>query len=76
MYALAGLIISYAFVWMYVLLFHVVPAENREMVNILSSQLCVGGTLSVIYYFFGSSKGSGDKNEMLHKSTPTEEKKE
>lgn len=63
MYALAGVIISYAYVWMYVLLFKPIPAENREMINLLSGQLVVAGSLAVIYYFFGSSKGSHDKDK-------------
>ena len=28
-------------------------------------------TVTVVSYFFGSSKGSADKNEMLYNSTPT-----
>jgi sugar phosphate permease len=63
MYVLAGVIITYAFVYLFLLLFKVIPETNRETINLLSGQLVVSGALAVIFYFFGSSKGSHDKDQ-------------
>ena len=51
------------------LLFHAVPAENKDMVNIF---LGVEGTFSsgVVGYYFGSSKSSAEKTNIIANSTP------
>ncbi len=40
------------------------PEENADVVNALLGMLSAA-QLSIIQYYFGSSKGSGDKNEAL-----------
>ncbi len=67
MYILAGLVVSYTFVFLYVLMFHKIPIENRDIVTTLSGVVVGGGFTSVIMYFFGTSKSSSDKNELLKK---------
>jgi hypothetical protein len=50
---------------------HEVPASSKDVLNILLGSL---GTawISIITFFFGSSAGSQKKDELLHKSKPSE----
>ncbi len=70
MYVLAGVIMTYAFTFMTMMLFFAIPTQNKDIVMILSGQLVVGGAAAVYSYFFGSTKGSADKTEMIAKSAP------
>jgi hypothetical protein len=56
------------------LLFHAVPASNKDMVNIF---LGIEGSsvTGVIGYYFGSSKGSAAKDITISNLTPTEPSK-
>lgn len=64
MYTLAIIIIVGVFILVGILITHEIPKENKDLLNIV-----VGGyvtlTTMVVSYFFGSSKGSADKNDLL-----------
>jgi uncharacterized membrane protein len=42
-----------------------VPQENKNALYLILGAL-IGSFTSVVQYFFGSSKGSADKNELLN----------
>lgn len=66
MYVLAGFIVGCVFALLYFLVFNAIPQENKDILNIVIGAI-IGAFVTVISYFFGSSKGSADKNEMLKK---------
>lgn len=53
------------------LIFHRVPAESRDLVNIMLGALGVAWN-SEVKFFFGGSKDDTSINQMLHQSTPTD----
>lgn len=65
-YALGGLITVGFFVLLYLLLLSAVPEENKEILNIVVGAL-IGSFTSIVGYFYGSSLGSADKNDLLRK---------
>jgi len=65
MYTLAALVVTYSFVWLYILLFVEMPLQNREVINLLSGQVVVAGYLIVLNYMFGTSKSSADKDKTI-----------
>ena len=71
MYALGALIVAGFILVTMFFLYRQMPEPNREILLIL---IGVWGAKfgDVIGYFFGTSKSSAEKNEMLYKSTPTE----
>lgn len=64
MYLLAGLIVLGYFGLLAILTFKGVPSENNDLYNTAMGALLVAFA-TVVGYWFGSSKGSNDKNEML-----------
>ena len=70
MYILGALIVIGVFVITTFFLYKEMPPVNKDIMLMI-----VGAMLAkfsdVVAYFFGSSKGSADKNEMIYKSTPT-----
>ena len=66
LYLLASLIVIGFFVLLYILTTTEVPPENKDALNLVIGAL-IGSFTSIISYYFGSSKGSADKTEMLHK---------
>jgi len=65
-YGLAAVFVVGFFVVMKSLLNHEVPVGNKDAVNILFGIL--GGALgSIVGYFYGSSKGSAEKNDLISK---------
>jgi len=64
MYVLAAIIIIGFFILLYMLLGSEIPAGNTEILNIVIGALITCFT-SVVAYFFGSSKGSADKTDIL-----------
>lgn len=64
MYGLGAIIVLSLLVICVLLIFHAVPAESEQALNIALGAL-IAGAMSVITYFFGSSKGSADKTEMM-----------
>ena len=43
------------------------PVANRDMINQVSGILNASALIMILAFFYGSSKSSGDKNDMLHK---------
>lgn len=70
MYLLGAFIVGASATVIVMLISKSLPENNKDIVNIaLGSMLTMAG--SVVSYFFGSSKGSSDKNEIL-KTNATE----
>jgi len=65
MYYLAAFIILSATAFGVMLFWVKVPEENRRLVEMFADVYLFAGALSVIYFFFGSSKGSYDKTETV-----------
>ncbi len=70
MYVLAGLVITYAFAFLFMLFFKTIPAANKDIITTLSGIIVGSGFMAVINYFFGSTKGSADKTQMIANSQP------
>ena len=66
MYLLGG-VIMVGFFWLLMSsVYQAVPLENKDILNIAVGAL-IGMAGGVVNYFYGSSKGSSDKNELLKK---------
>lgn len=65
MLVLAGTIVVGFFTLLYLLVYQSIPAENKDILNIVVGALIASFT-AVVGYYFGSSKGSSDKNDILH----------
>ena len=65
-YILAALIIVGFFMLMIGLVYTAVPDVNKDLLNLVAGAL-IGSFATIVGYFFGSSKGSADKNELLKK---------
>lgn len=69
MYVLGALIVLGIFVLTAFFLFKEMPQANKDMMYML-----VGAMLAkfsdVVAYFYGSSKGSADKNQLLNDKQP------
>lgn len=63
-YILGALITVGFFVLLIVLVYTSVPVENKDILNLVVGAL-IGSFATVVGYFYGSSLGSSDKNEML-----------
>lgn len=66
MYAMGGVIVAGFFVLLGMLIYEAIPPTNENILSIAIGAL-IGFAGAVVTYFFGSSKGSADKNEMLKK---------
>jgi len=64
MYILGALIVIGFFGSIFMLVKIAVPETNRDLMNILLGAL-IGAFITVVSFFYGSSKGSQDKNELL-----------
>lgn len=64
MYLLGACVMGASFAVFYMLIVHPVPADNKDVFNIAIGVLLGWGT-SVVGYFYGSSKSSADKTEIL-----------
>lgn len=65
-YVLGALIVVGFFVLMVVLVYTQVPETNKDLLNLVVGAL-IGSFATVVGYFYGSSLGSSDKNELLKK---------
>ena len=68
-YILAGLIIVGFFFILTLLLYAVVPQENKDLLNLVVGAL-IGSFATIVSYYFGSSKGSSEKTDIISKSPP------
>ena len=66
-YYLSILVIVLVFIFDYMLFFIDYPPANRDMINQVSGILNASALIMILAFFYGSSKSSGDKNDMLHK---------
>lgn len=66
MYALGALIVAGFFLILYVVFSKVMPADNKD-IGLLVIGALVAKFSDVVGYFFGSSKGSADKTELMNK---------
>ena len=66
-YSLGAVITIGFFITLYVLATHETPPGNRDAINIILGALVSAFTGGVVGYFFGSSKGSSEKNDLLNK---------
>jgi drug/metabolite transporter (DMT)-like permease len=65
-YILGGLIVAGFFILLYLLVSAEVPEVNKDLLNLVVGAL-IGSFATVVGYFYGSSKGSSDKDELLRK---------
>jgi hypothetical protein len=70
MYVLGAVVVLGIFFLVGVLMFIEMPSSNKDLLNIVIGAL-IGAFLSVVGYFFGSSKGSADKTDLLNKALET-----
>lgn len=66
MYALGAIIVIGFFT---TLVFMIHSGEYKTEINMIVGAL-IGAFITVVGFFYGSSKSSSEKNEMLHNSTP------
>jgi hypothetical protein len=64
MYILGGIILIGFFTLLYIIIFVGVPEQNKELLNITVGAL-IGSFTSVVGYFYGSSVGSKNKDELM-----------
>lgn len=65
-YIFAGVIVLGFFALMYMLIMKTIPVDNNDTLNLVIGGL-LGAFSTIVGYFFGSSKGSAEKNEILNK---------
>lgn len=65
-YILGALIVIGFFVLLVNLVYTAVPDQNKDLLNLVVGAL-IGSFATVVGYFYGSSLGSSDKNELLTK---------
>ena len=63
-YALGALIVIGFFALLYLLTQKPVPAENKDSLNLVIGSL-LGAFSLIVGYFYGSSLGSSEKNEII-----------
>lgn len=66
MYILGGFVVGVSAAILTLLIFYQLPSENKDIVNIALGTV-LGMAVTVVSYFFGSSKSSSDKNELITK---------
>ena len=64
MYVLGAIVVLGAFIIVGMMIYHEVPAGSKDTINIAIGIL-LGLAGAVVQYFFGSSKSSSDKNDLL-----------
>jgi hypothetical protein len=72
LYIIAGIIIIGVFTLIGFLIYKPIPEINRDVLNLTIGALLVAFA-SVINYWFGSSKGSSDKTDLLSKAQPIQD---
>ena len=63
-YALGAVIVIGFFILLYFAIFNPFPEMNQRILDITVGAL-IGAFTMVVSYFYGSSKGSADKNDKL-----------
>ena len=65
-YGFAGLLALCFFTLILFLIYKPIPEPNKATIDIVIGALA-GSFVTIISYYFGSSKGSADKQEILNK---------
>jgi len=65
-YILGGVIVTGFFILLYLLIKQEVPEKNTDVLNLVIGAL-IGSFSTIVGYFYGSSKGSSEKTELLNK---------
>lgn len=60
---LALIIVIGCFVLIYLMIIKPVPAENKDILNIVAGFVFGGALAGVVGYYFGSSKAEGDRTK-------------
>lgn len=63
-YILGALITLGFFVLLYLLVTSEVPEKNKDLLNLVVGAL-IGSFATIVGYFYGSSKGSAEKNDII-----------
>lgn len=63
-YALGAIIVIGFFVLLYILMNSEIPVSNRDLLYLVTGTL-LGAFTTVVTYFYGSSKGSAEKDTIL-----------
>ena len=63
-YILGGLIVVGFFTLLVLLVIHIVPEQNKDLLNITVGAL-IGSFAAVVGYFYGSSAGSAAKEKTI-----------
>jgi drug/metabolite transporter (DMT)-like permease len=63
-YALGAIVVLGFFVLLYILMKSEIPSTNRDLLSLIIGAL-IGSFTTVISYFYGSSKGSAEKDILL-----------
>lgn len=66
MYILGALVVLSFFLLLGILIFKPIPIENDKVLTLAIGAL-IGHTATIVGYYFGSSKGSSDKTQLLSK---------
>lgn len=64
MYVLGGILVFAIIAFAACLIFFTIPETNKDMVNIALGAF-IGAFVTVVSYYFGSSKGSADKTTLM-----------
>lgn len=65
LYVFSAVIILSTLVWFGILLFIKIPVENKDLITTAAGIFLGSGWTQILNWWFGSSKGSSDKNEIL-----------
>lgn len=63
-YILGALITVGFFALLIILMYTTIPTANKDLLNLVVGAL-IGSFATIVGYFFGSSKGSAEKNEFI-----------
>jgi hypothetical protein len=66
-YIFSALIILATLAWFTLLLYKAIPEENRDLVTTAAGVFLGSGWTQILNWWFGSSKGSNDKTEIISK---------
>lgn len=65
LYGFSVLIILATLAWFTLLLFVEIPAANRDLITTAAGIFLGAGWTQILNWWFGSSKGSDDKNQLM-----------
>ena len=66
-YVLGAIIVIGFFTLLITLVYQSIPTENTSVLNLVIGAL-IGSFTTIVGYFYGSSKGSSDKNDLINKN--------